>query len=265
MKNISPKTIEEHRDYLYDIVKLKLFFLHHWLTEHPEEKFENVLRNRVDIYRKTSANRELLNPQHLYFDESPWIEMEQKAAELFQIYRNDAPTFEQEAFKVFQPSLDERLEKDYRDRSGLDGYQCGCLRHELKAQIINDQLTLGFHIANAIAPHSIFEAPQYLKNCLLDLCNKAEKEFQATAVSTRTWLNQLDNWLRYFPEEWIRNRQAPGTDVGWHYGFWGQFISARGTFNKKYGDYMRKTGKFPHYPCFSCCTIESLRDHLSKM
>ena len=39
MKNIAPKTIEEHRNYLYEIVKLKLFFLHRWMAEHPDEKY----------------------------------------------------------------------------------------------------------------------------------------------------------------------------------------------------------------------------------
>ena len=55
MKNIAPKTIEEHRNYLYEVVKLKLFFLHRWMAEHPDEKFEFVLQNRVDIYRSLDA------------------------------------------------------------------------------------------------------------------------------------------------------------------------------------------------------------------
>ena len=29
-------TLEEHRDYLYQIVRLQLFFLHRWLSAHPE-------------------------------------------------------------------------------------------------------------------------------------------------------------------------------------------------------------------------------------
>ena len=265
MKNIAPKTIEEHRNYLYEVVKLKLFFLHRWMAEHPDEKFEFVLQNRVDIYRKTSANRELLNPVNLYFNESPWLEMEQQAAELYQRYSNDAVKFEAEAFEVFKPSLDERLEKDYLDRSGLAGYQCGSLRHELKTGTIENEKSMGFHIANAVAPHSIFEDPQYLKDCLLQLCNKAETEYNATIISTGTWLNQLDNWLQYFPEEWHRNMGEPNTNVFWHYGFCGQFISARGTYNKKYGDYLRNTGKFPHYPCFSYCHINAIREHLTNL
>lgn len=33
------KTFEEHWEYLVEIVKLKLWFVHHWLDSHPEEDF----------------------------------------------------------------------------------------------------------------------------------------------------------------------------------------------------------------------------------
>ena len=47
------KTLSEHRQYLHQIVRLKLHFLHGWLRAHPEETFAYGLRNRVDIFRKT--------------------------------------------------------------------------------------------------------------------------------------------------------------------------------------------------------------------
>ena len=52
------KTIGEHREYMHGIVRLKLFFLHRWLKEHPEETFQNALRNRVDIYRKLMRTKD---------------------------------------------------------------------------------------------------------------------------------------------------------------------------------------------------------------
>ena len=269
LKDIPPKTIEEHRDYLYGIVRLKLFFLHRWMAEHPQESFSSVLRNRVDIYRKTSANRGLLNPVEFYFDESPWIDMERAAEAVYQQEKNDIAAFEEKAFQVFKPSLDERLEKDYHDRSGLNGYQCGSLRHEYNTRPVATEAgeiaAVGFHIANAVAPHSIFEDRAYLKHCLLDLCEKVESQFQAKAITTGTWLNQNPKWLVYFPGEWLKNLQAPNTNVQWHYGFWGQFISARGTLNRKLADILRKTGKLPYYPCSSWCSIASIRKHLETI
>ena len=57
MATVTPKTQEEHRLYLYEIVRLKLFFMHHWLSTHPEEKPVDVLRNRIDIYRKNYSSK----------------------------------------------------------------------------------------------------------------------------------------------------------------------------------------------------------------
>lgn len=264
MKNIQPKTLEEHREYLHDIVRLKLFWMHAYLNAHPEETFSSVLRNRVDIYRKTDANPEGLNPETCHFDGEEWLRMEHASERVFQKTRTSRAAFEEEAFRVFQPSIDARAERDFLDRSGLAGYQCGSLRHNLELNADSSVPTLGFHIANAIAPHSIFEKKSYLKNCLILLCDAAEILFGAEAVSTCTWLNELPRWLEYFPEEWRKNMGGPLKSVQWHYGFWGQFISARGAFHHKHGDFLRRTGKFPCYPRASFCSIDSLRRHLEK-
>lgn len=262
MKNIKSKTLEEHREYLYEIVRLKLFWMHGYLNMHPEETFSNVLRNRVDIYRKTNVNLEGLNPSLCRFDSEDWLKLERAAERIFEKNRANQAVFEEEAFRVFQPAIDARAERDFMDKSGLAGYQCGSLRHEWTLNEGAPFRTLGFHIANAIAPHSIFEKKSYLANCLLLLCDAAEVLFGAEEISTCTWLNQVPAWLEYFPEEWRRNMRDPLTNIQWHYGYWGQFISARGVFNKKYGDFLRRTGKFPFYPCASHCSINSLRHHL---
>ncbi len=267
MKNIAPKTLEEHRNYLHEIVKLKLFWMHLWLEDHPEETFSHVLRERVDIYRKTDANTGELNPAELFFDDAPWMSMETAAEKIYNATKNDRAAFEKEAFEVFRPSLDARCERDFLDRSSIGKYQCGSLRHELKLNWNNPVPTLGFHIANAIAPHSIFEDPKYLKCCFMLLLQVAEQIYGAEEISTSTWLNQHSEWLKFFPQEWLDNMQPAITDnVFWHYGFWGQFISARGTFNEKYGKFVRENrGRFPHYPAYSHCSVKAMREHLNRM
>lgn len=262
MKDIiaqSPKTIEEHRDYLYGIVKLKLFFVHRFLAVHPDENFSNVIRNRVDIYRKTDANPEALNPTTLHFDENPWLEMENAAFDIYKKNIENASTFEESAFEIFKPSLDARCERDWLDKSGLAGYQCGSIRYELKA---NDDKSVGFHIANAVAPHSIFDDKNYLAKCLLDMCDAVEKQFDAKSIQTFTWLNSNKKWLEYFPAEWQNNLGEPNKNIQWHYGFWGQFISSRGTLNEKAANHLRQTNEMMFYPRLSSCTIESIRKHL---
>ena len=83
MKNL-PATIDEHRDYLYEAVRLKLFFLHKFLEENPAEEFSFALRNRVDIFRKTSLNPEGLNPAGDYFETPGYLEFEEI---LFTLYK----------------------------------------------------------------------------------------------------------------------------------------------------------------------------------
>ena len=111
-----PKTLAEHREYLHEIVKLQLFFVHLWLEKHPDDDFKWVLENRVNIYRKTDANPESALPKVLRFDESPWADMVAAAKEIYLKRRDDRAGFEREAFEVFRPSLDRRSERDYGER-----------------------------------------------------------------------------------------------------------------------------------------------------
>lgn len=253
-------TLEEHRDYLYQIVCLQLFFTHFWLERHPEETFSSVLRNRVDIYRKTNANPETLNPRELHFEEEPWLVMERAAEDVYRRFKDDRAAFEREAFLVFKDSIDARCERDYLDTSALAAYQCGSLRHENALSM--DGATVVFHIANAVSPKSIFSDPDYLPGCFRKLLDVAER-MGAERIGTHSWLNDNPKWQALFPREWMENMRERNKNVQWHYGFWGQFISARHTYNRKYGDYLRETGEFPFYPRYACCRIESMRRKLN--
>lgn len=260
---IKPKTIEEHREYIHQIVHLKLFFIWNWLKYHPDELLSEVLRERVDIYRKTAVNTELLNPKNLHFDNPEWLEYERRLEELFDKYNDDVQAFENSAFEVFRPTLEERLPKDFADETGTAGYQCGSLRYDLVEEGKIHETT-NFHIANAVQPHSIFEDPQYLPRCFADLMNETAERYGSSRLSTGTWLNSLPKWLELFPQEWLDNMSEADTDVKWHYGFWGQFITARGTFNYKYGKILRETGRLPFYMRRSNCSFESMKKHLKS-
>lgn len=262
MRTVESHTLEEHRDYLYQIVRLQLFFLHRWLKEHPDENFRDAIRNRVDIYRKTNANPQGLNPTECLFDMPGWKAMEDESEILYRKYKDDGQMFEDQAFLVFRPSLDARCERDYLDNSRLAAYQCGSLRYETSLQA--DGKTVGFHIANAVSPRSIFDDPAYLPNCFIQLMDETEEKYRAERISTSTWLNSMPRWLELFPQEWMDNMSAANKNVQWHYGFWGQFISARHTFNRKYGDILRRTGELPYYPKASSCSIQTMRKHLKR-
>ncbi|MDD3695053.1 MAG: hypothetical protein PHG44_03700 [Lentisphaeria bacterium] len=265
MTNTSVKTLQEHRQYLHEIVKLKLCFLHQWLQKHPEESFSEALRNRIDVYRKTDCNKAALNPKEINWEAEDWQCLEKKAEEIYSRCQNDPEKFESLAFAVFKDSLDARCERDYHDRSARNGYQCGCLRHNLKLNENSTTPTLGFHIANFLSPESFFDYPGYIRDSFNRLLDAAEKQFQAKYISTSTWLNSLPKWLELFPHEWQENLGPENTDIKWHYGFWGQFITAKQTFNHKFGEILRNSGKLPYYPRASFCSVKSMREQIRKL
>ena len=119
-----------------------------------------------------------------------------------------------------------------------------------------------FHIANAVSPRSFLDDAEYLGGCFLRLLDIAVQQFGAERIATRSWLNSLPAWLAFFPAEYLNNRQPPNRDVRWYGSFWGQFINARGTFNSRYGQIMRRTGCFPYAPCYAECSIPAMRRHI---
>lgn len=174
----------------------------------------------------------------------------------------NADLWEFTAFEHIRPILEEFSKKTFGSTAKLEEYQCGSLKYDPPAK--DDPKTVAFHIGNVVAPKSIFADPGYLENCFFDLMKQTEKKYGADSMKTTTWLNSLPKWLEYFPEEWHKNLQSEQQDPQWHFGYWGQFLSAKGTFNEKYGKILRETGKFPFYPRASSCTFAALKKHLQE-
>ncbi len=264
-QEILPKILEEHREYLYGIVKLKLFFLHLYLTEYGTgETFQDVIRNRVDIYRKTDANPGPHTPKELFFDAPAWKNMEDEATAVFERYKNieNRAKFEEEAFRVFKDSIDRRCERDYLDNSVLENYQCGSLKHDYA---LNESGYLGFHIANAVRPHSFYDDPLYLPRCFRALLRVAEEQYHAKGIFTHTWLNSSSRWCAQFPEIWLKNMSEPDTQVNWSYGVWGQFISARGTLQMNHVAYLRENKKMRYMPRESFVPLDIMKEHINNI
>jgi len=264
-RSVTPKTLEEHRTYLYEMVKLKLWFLWNWLQAHPEEPLEEALRNRVDIYRKTAINDGTVNPRVLHYDDPRWLALEASTRTLWEQTRHDAEAtrFEREGFALYQPLVEARVAPGFHERPYVLDYTCGSLKYD--APRPETPTTVGFHIANALQPRSFFEDPHYLAGCLRDLMTQTEQSYGADTLTTHTWLNSCPRWLAYFPEEWRANLGPENTNLVWNYGFWGQFISARGTYNARYGRILRETGRFPYYPRRAQCGFAELRAHLDTL
>lgn len=272
------KTIDEHAELLREYVKLQLWFTWTWLKKHSAEDFRFAIRNRVDILRKTDLNtgRSKNTPTAGNFDDPRWIELEDKAYQTYlRVKDADANLFEQEAWNIFRPVVEARVERDFNEGDGLDDYQCGSLRYHDRRRFLSYRLTAGlsylrhgcppkvfFHIGNRVAPRSIFSDRDYLPQCFFRLMAETREKFCAGALTTKTWLNSYPRWLELFPQQWQDNLTPHDEDVDWSQSSWGQFITARGTFNHKHGDALRQTGKLPFAPRSSWCSFAHMEKHL---
>lgn len=259
----SPKTLAEHGDFLREMVKLQIWFLWHWRRFHPEESFQTAIRTRVDIFRKTDLNTGLSKNTIAAGDFTlpAWLDIEARAERLCED-TTDAGIFERCAWKeIFGNIVEARVERDFTEGDGLDHFRCGSLHYSTPK---SGQKRVAFHIGNRIAPRSVFADPTYLPSCFLWLMNDLE-QLGATELCTGTWLNSHPRWLTLFPREW-HDRLAPcAQEVGWSQAHWGQFVNARGTFNARYGQRMRQTGRLPFPNRSSWCEIPLLRDHLVRL
>jgi len=201
-----------------------------------------------------------MNPKIALFRDPRWLNLERETKKLFLLHRDDRETFEEEAFRLFRPFIEARVERDYQERPYVLDYKCGSLNFDRP-----DRKKVSFiHIANSVSPRSIFSDPAHIPSCLEELCRKTRKA-GAQAVCSETWINNLAPWLECFPAGWRENMGPENRDVRWHFGFWGQFINARGTFNTKAGERMRETGEMPCYPRYSRCSLDSLEAHLKTL
>ncbi|MFH0922407.1 MAG: hypothetical protein V1913_18835, partial [Fibrobacterota bacterium] len=180
--------------------------------------------------------------------------------------RNDFSSFENYAMKTLIPLIKDRGGRDVEDlKAGTDykGYQCGSLKYNLCADHDNPK-RIGFHIANACFPGSIFDDKTYLPACFIVLLDHCEAKFGISEIGTASWLNSHPKWNNLFPDEWKKNMGTPTEDVLWSYGWWGQFINSRKTFNHKLAEQFKTTGKMPYLRRYSWCRTAEMRKYLKR-
>lgn len=267
MKEVRHVTKAEVIDYLESTIRLKLWFVWNWLDGHPGESFDSVIAKRVDLYRRTSFHPiHLDGPMQSGHPCAEWTPIVETLKGIYELARaqGDVEDFEREGMELLRPFAEARADRDVEDlKAGKDtaNYQCGSLRYNLAPNGDNPQ-RIGFHIANARHPGSPFDDKLYFPYCFMVLMSQCEAKFGVTEIGTCTWLNSHPRWLALFPKQWHDNMGEELSDILWNYGFWGQFLTARKTFNHKLGEQFRRTGKMPYLPKASWCSIEEMRRHL---
>ncbi len=273
-----PKTLEEQAEFLREYVRLQLWFVASWLKRHPGESFEHVIRTRVDIFRKTDLNhdRSSNTPTPGNLSDPRWLALEEQAHRLHARTRNEDPAaFEEQAWEIFRPVVEARVEREFNAPDPLDAYQCGSLKYDKRPAWLHNRLRatlvrfakghppiIFVHVGNRLAPQSFFNDRTYLPECFFRFMEETSRKYHVGALTTDSWLNSMPRWLALFPQEWQRNLTPPSDNVEWSQAHWGQFITARGTFNHALGKDLRKTGELPFKPRSSWCTYDAMRAHL---
>lgn len=256
-----PLTFKEFRCTAEKTLQLSLWFVHHWKSQHPEEQIPSILRHRVDIIRKTPLFTSSMNADAPPFDAIPgWLEKEQAITAIHQKCGDNTARFIADGLAVFLPLVEQALERQWRIFQDGPKMKCGSLTYHQPETAMPHVIAV--HIANALAPHSIFDDPDYLARHLLTFMDQTEAEFGVTHIHCGSWLNSHPRWLAFFPEEYQQSLSAPDEDIQWHLGFWGQFINARGGFHQRNADQFRATGRLPFNFRTADCSFQALRGHL---
>ena len=258
------KTVGEHCQYVEGIARVSFFFARKWLAPRfPEKNIGELIRDHTPllyhglnylpgVWSENSECREILaksdrlaNLEPEEFEETMWDEIRELAAG--------------------------RAEISYSTSVGVKApasWNCGSLKYDPPSEHPNqDPGQATFHIANAVCPKSIFDDPDYLPHCFLLLMKEAQFRFGCHTLATSTWLNEKPAFLAFFPEEWLDNMSPRPEDLPiprWHFGWWGQLVTGRGTINPKAEKFVRENGHLKYCCRASHCSFENMRKHLKE-
>ncbi|MDD5482593.1 MAG: hypothetical protein PHP98_02925 [Kiritimatiellae bacterium] len=250
--NTSPRTPEEHREFIREVIKLFLFFAAEYLRKHPEETIDSAILRRTSIWEITGIQNS---------------ELEKELTERLKKLYGQAKTsgeFEEHGWRMLEPHLEWFLSENLRwEKNVLAKYNGSCVRYDAPSTCGLPADYCNFHITNSIAPKSILAEERYTAECLLRLMDAGEKEFGYGVLRTLTWLNSSPQWLKFFPRQWQENLEEPCNIVG-KLGSWGQIITSRKTFNYKQGEYIRTNLELKYKPRASWCTFAVMRKHLAQ-
>lgn len=258
---LAVKTLEEHCEYIERMSRLSFYFARKWLhAKLPGKKPGELLRDHTPLlYHGLNYS-----PDCWKLDSG----CQRILAEADRLADLEPEEFEETMWKFIAPDVRQRAELHYPNAVGVkapSSWNCGSLKYDPpKANLPKEWVV--FHIANAVGPHSIFDHRDYLPLCFGLLMKESEIRFDSNVLYTSSWLNDREDWLAYFPKEWHDNLSPRQENIvpEWHFGWWGQLVTARGMINPKAEEFVRTQG-FLKYACrTSHCSFEKMKKHLKE-
>jgi hypothetical protein len=260
MAAIGKKTLEEHKAYVEQMARISFFFVRQLKEKNPEKSAGELLRDHTPLFFHA-----LNYPDY----ETKWDNPDCQLIMRKSTEKQNLPSqeFENSMYAEIKDLAMERAERYYPASVGM-ALPADWNVRSLKYDPPKPNLPQGyccFHIANALSPKSIFDDPEHLPGCFMELMDRSESEYGYNTLYTSSWLNDKPEWLRLFPKEWSDNLSPRNNDIYWHFGYWGQLVTARGTFNEKAGKYVREHCEL-NYKCRSShCSFAAMRTHLKIM
>ena len=262
--NNQVKTLEEHKIYGEQMARLAFYFAKKWLApRNPEKTMSELLREHTPLFYHA-----------LHFTPGTWMEIPGcvKIMEQADLLADLSPEdFEEEMWKFTCMLSRVQAESNYPVGVAVNtkpGWNCGTLKYDPPTGTLAEEGKVVFHISNAIGPHSIFEDPSYLAYCFLLVMKETEMRYGSHTLYTSTWLNNRQQWLDLFPAEWQENMEAED-EAGkllppWHFGWWGQIVTKRGTIAPAMDQYIRENGRLKYACKTSQCSFRAMREHLKQ-
>ena len=257
-----PITIENRRDFVFNVTKLSL-----WLADkycNNGLSFDKALTQATPVYRFTTLWDGTNHPANGYADKK-WNNILNKLNNL-RLQNKDIENFETEGLKLLLPYLEPRCSIDVKawpwipsafGTTVIEQRVYGMFLYEL-----TEDNKLNLHMGNIFAPKSPFENPKLLKEDFRKLLEDVlRKEKNVKQIVCESWMNNFKPFLLLFPKEWFNNSLETNMK-NYTYDVWGQMMNRFGGYNKPNGDYLRKNGKFP-YPSIKCeSSIKSILAYL---
>jgi hypothetical protein len=261
MTEATLKTLDEHREFVEKMARVSFYFARRMKDKTPEYTVGALLCRHTPVFYHALEYQDYQTK----WDNPDCRPIIARATEL-----GDLPPeeFEERMYDSIRDLAMERAEKFYLQSVGTPGHipsdwNAGSLKYDPPKPQLQPNWCC-FHIANALAPRSIYADPRHLPECFLGLMDNSEKEYGYDTLYTATWLNDHPRWLALFPEEWHNNLSVRKDGVHWSFGSWGQVVTARGTFNDKAGQFAREHLTMKYKSRDSHCSFANMRAHLRE-
>lgn len=257
------KTLEEHKYYLNEIVKLSLWVVADYYTKNNLNDSQDLIDIKTPLYYHTTFNK------HHIFDDSKlkpkeWDDMKEKLHNLL-LENSDTSVFEKKGYELLEPYIEGRAERDMYD---LHVVEPATVKVE-KGWVIYDLNesnggTLELHMENSLYPNSFMSDKEHFYK-MLKIAVVEAKRSGYKKLSSHTWLNQYEKFLNLMPTKWRESQSDIHYDIHFHFGFWGQFLRANETFNERTAAYLREKGEIKYPTTYCEATIEDFERLLESI